>query len=152
MRQVNERIKALDEELKDIEADLEKILLHIPNLPDPEVPVGSTEEDNVEVRRWGEVPQFDFTPRALLGTRRAFGHPRFSRAGKITGSRFVLYQGEGARLERALINFMLDLHTSEHGYKEIFPPFMVNSQSMVGTGQLPSLLKMLLMWPGPTTG
>lgn len=137
MRQVNERIKVLDEELKDIDAGLEKILLHIPNLPDPEVPVGSTEEDNVEVRRWGEVPQFAFTPRAHWEIGELLGILDFPRAGKITGSRFVLYQGEGARLERALINFMLDLHTSQHGYKEIFPPFMVNSQSMVGTGQLP---------------
>ncbi|RJX23504.1 MAG: serine--tRNA ligase [Dethiobacter sp.] len=137
MRNVNERIKTLDEELKEIEENLEKILLHIPNLPDPEVPVGSAEEDNVEVRRWGEAPQFAFSPRAHWEIGELSGILDFPRAGKITGSRFVLYQGEGARLERALINFMLDLHTGEHGYKEIFPPFLVHSQSMVGTGQFP---------------
>jgi seryl-tRNA synthetase len=137
MQLVNERIKSIDEKNKEIETNLEKILLHIPNLPDPQVPLGSAEEDNQEVRRVGNIPEFDFTPRAHWDIGELLGILDFARAGKITGSRFVLYQGLGARLERALINFMLDLHTSEHGYKEIFPPFMVNSQSMVGTGQLP---------------
>lgn len=137
MREVNERIRALDEELKETETSLEKILLQIPNMPDPEVPAGLTEEENLEVRRWGEPPVFSFTPQAHWDIGEFLGILDFPRAGKITGSRFVLYQGEGARLERALINFMLDLHTGEHGYKEIFPPFLVNSQSMVGTGQLP---------------
>lgn len=137
MREVGERIKALDEQLKETEAALEKILLHLPNLPDPDVPVGSTEEDNVEVRRFGEIPKFNFSPRAHWEIGEHLDILDFPRAGKITGSRFVFYRGDGARLERALINFMLDLHTGEHGYKEIFPPFLVNSQSMVGTGQLP---------------
>jgi len=137
MQLVNERIKSIDEKNKEIEISLEKILLHIPNLPDSEVPVGSDEEDNMEVRRFGNIPEFDFEPRAHWDIGELLGILDFPRAGKITGSRFVLYQGLGARLERALINFMLDLHTSEHGYKEIFPPFLVNSQSMVGTGQLP---------------
>ncbi len=137
MRQVGVRIKELDEKYKDLEERLEDILLHIPNLPDPDVPVGFTEEDNMEVRRWGDPPQFDFEPRAHWDLGAALKILDFSCAGKITGSRFVLYQGMGARLERALINFMLDLHTSHHGYTEILPPFMVNSQSMIGTGQLP---------------
>ena len=137
MRLVNERIKELDEEQKQIETAMEKILLHIPNLPDPEVPVGSTEEDNKEVRRWGDIPKFKFNARPHWELGERLGILDFPRAGKMTGSRFVLYKGEGARLERALINFMLDLHTSEHGYKEIFPPFLVHSRSMIGTGQLP---------------
>jgi len=137
MRQVGIRIKELDEQQKEQEERLETILMHIPNLPDPEVPVGFTEEDNQEVRRWGEPTQFDFEPRAHWDLGSALKILDFSCAGKITGSRFVLYRGMGARLERALINFMLDLHTSLHGYTEILPPFMVNSQSMVGTGQLP---------------
>ena len=137
VRQVNERIKALDEQLKEIEMNLEKILLQIPNMPDSEVPIGLTEEENREGRRWGEPPSFDFTPNAHWDIGESLGILDFPRAGKMTGSRFVLYRGEGARLERALINFMLDLHTGEHGYTEIFPPFLVNSQSMVGTGQLP---------------
>ena len=137
MRSVSERIKALDEQLKKTETNLEQILLQIPNMPDPEVPIGLTEEENVEVRRWGDTPRFDFTPKAHWDIGELLGILDFPRAGKTTGSRFVFYQGEGARLERALINFMLDLHTAEHGYKEIFPPFLVNSQSMVGTGQLP---------------
>jgi seryl-tRNA synthetase len=137
MRIVNERIKKLDEAHKEIEANLENILLHIPNLPDPEVPVGSIGDDNKEVRRWGEIPQFKYKPRAHWELGEILGVLDFPRAGKMTGSRFALYLGDGARLERALINFMLDLHTSRHGYKEIFPPFLVHSQSMVGTGQLP---------------
>jgi len=128
MRLVNERIKELDEEQKQIETAMEKILLHIPNLPDPEVPVGSTEEDNKEVRRWGDIPKFKFNARPHWELGERLGILDFPRAGKMTGSRFVLYKGEGARLERALINFMLDLHTSEHGYKEIFPPFFSPQQ------------------------
>lgn len=137
MRLVNERIKELDEEQRQIDTTMEEILLHIPNLPDPDVPVGTAEEDNKEVRRWGDVPQFDFSAKPHWELGEQLGILDFPRAGKITGSRFVLYRGEGARLERALINFMLDLHTSEHGYKEIFPPFLVHSRSMIGTGQLP---------------
>jgi len=137
MRLSNERIRELDEELRELDARLENTLLGIPNLPDAEVPVGALEEDNVEVRRWGEHPRFTFAPKAHWDLGTDLGILDFACAGKITGTRFTLYQGEGARLERALINFMLDLHTEKHGYKEIFPPFMVNSKSMVGTGQLP---------------
>ncbi len=137
MRLSNERIRALDEEIRELDKCLEDILLGVPNLPDPEVPIGAMEEDNVEVRRWGEHPRFDFVPKAHWDLGADLGILDFACAGKITGTRFTLYAGEGARLERALINFMLDLHTEKHGYKEIFPPFMVNSRSMVGTGQLP---------------
>lgn len=137
MRLSNERMRELDEEIRELDARLEAILLSIPNLPDPEVPVGALEEDNVEVRRWGEPPKFDFTPKAHWDVGTDLGILDFACAGKITGTRFALYRGDGARLERALINFMLDLHTEKHGYKEIFPPFMVNSKSMQGTGQLP---------------
>lgn len=137
MQAVNERIKELDGKQKEVEAYLDKILLHLPNIPEPDVPVGTTEEDNLEVRRWGEVPRFDFTPQAHWDLGEDLGILDFPRAGKTTGSRFVFYRGLGAKLERALINFMLDLHTAEHGYKEIFPPFLVHEQSMIGTGQLP---------------
>ncbi len=137
MRQVGEQIKVMDEEVKAMEARMEEILLHIPNIPDAAVPVGSTEEDNVEVRAWGTPPVFDFEPRAHWDLGEGLGILDFPRASKMSGSRFALYKGDGARLERALINFMLDLHTAEHGYREIFPPFLVHGPSMVGTGQLP---------------
>ncbi len=137
MRLTNERIKSMDDERKNLEKRMEKILLHIPNLPDDDVPRGTTEEDNIEIRKWGEPRAFPFEAKAHwdIGTR--LGILDFNRAAKISGSRFALYRGAGARLERALINFMLDLHTTEHGYQEIFPPFLVHRQSMIGTGQLP---------------
>ncbi len=137
MRQVGEQIKVMDEELKAMETRMEEILLHIPNIPDAGVPVGSTEEDNVEVRAWGTPPAFAFEPRAHWDLGEGLGLLDFPRASKMSGSRFALYKGDGARLERALINFMLDLHTAEHGYREVFPPFLVHGPSMVGTGQLP---------------
>ena len=137
MKQVNQRIKELDEELKEKDEKLQDILLRIPNIPDPDVPLGSTEDDNVEVRSFKEPPAFDFKPQAHWDLGAGLGIIDFSRAGKITGSRFALYLEDGARLERALINFMLDLHITEHGYREVFTPFMVNSGSMTGTGQLP---------------
>jgi seryl-tRNA synthetase len=137
MRRVSDQIKALDEKLRRIDAAMEENLLRLPNLPDPAVPPGKDEADNVAVRAWGRLPEFTFNPRPHWDIGEALGIIDFPRAGKITGSRFALYAGDGARLERALINFMLDLHTGEHGYREIFPPFMVNSASMTGTGQLP---------------
>jgi len=137
MRQVGEQVKGMDEELKSIESRMEEILLHIPNIPDAAVPVGVTEDDNVEVRSWGEHPAFDGEPQAHWDLGEALGILDFPRASKMSGSRFALYRGDGARLERALINFMLDLHTSEHGCQEVFPPFLVHGDSMVGTGQLP---------------
>lgn len=137
MRLANERIRELDEELKSIEDHMIQLLLYIPNLPDADVPPGTAEENNMEVRRYGEPPAFTFPPQAHWDLGANLKILDFPAAGKITGTRFALYRSEGARLERALINFMLDLHTGEHGYTEIFPPFMVNSQSMQGTGQLP---------------
>ena len=137
MRQVSVRIKELDEELRRIDTGMEHILLRLPNIPDPMVPPGQDETANREVRSWGGLPEFTFAPRPHWEIGESLGILDFPRAGKIAGSRFALYCADGARLERALINFMLDLHTGEHGYREIFPPFLVNSGSMTGTGQLP---------------
>lgn len=137
MREVSAKIKEFDEQLRSIDADMEMILLSLPNIPDNVVPQGQTEEDNVEVRTWGEKPRFDFEPLAHWDIGEKLGILDFPRAGKITGSRFAVYMGAGARLERALFSFMLDLHTNEHGYCEVFPPFLVNAVSMTGTGQLP---------------
>ena len=137
MRQVSQKIKEMDEELKQFEENLVGTLLTIPNIPHESVPVGISEEDNVEVRKWGEPRKFDFEPLAHWDIGENLGIVDFERAAKVTGARFVFNKGLGARLERALINFMLDLHTDKHGYTEIFPPFMVNRDSMTGTGQLP---------------
>jgi seryl-tRNA synthetase len=137
MRELGERIKALDNNVKDLESTLEKELLSIPNIPNESVPVGLTDEDNVEVRRWGEPPKFDFEPKPHWEIGEKLGILDFERGAKVTGARFTFYKGLGARLERALVNFFLDLHTGEHGYTEFFPPFMVHRNSMVGTGQLP---------------
>lgn len=137
MRQVSITIKELDEKLRQVEGEIEQLLLELPNIPDQVVPHGKDEEDNVEVRRWGDIPVFSYEPLAHWDIGANLDIIDFPRAGKITGSRFALYYGAGARLERALISFMLDLHTSEHGYREVFPPFMVNAASMTGTGQLP---------------
>ncbi|WP_339212715.1 serine--tRNA ligase [Aeribacillus sp. FSL K6-3256] len=137
MRQVGERIKTLDEELKEIEEKLETLILSIPNIPHESVPVGDSEEDNVEVRKWGEIPTFRFEPKPHWEIADQLGILDFERAGKVTGSRFVFYKGLGARLERALISFMIDLHVEEHGYEEVLTPYIVNRTSMIGTGQLP---------------
>ncbi len=137
MREVSGRIKALDEELRSVESEMDYLLLGIPNIPDPDVPRGRDEDDNVEVRRWGSPPEFSFNPLAHWDIGANLDIIDFPRAGKITGSRFALYYGAGAQLERALISFMLDLHTGSHGYREVFPPFLVNADSMTGTGQLP---------------
>ena len=137
MRRVSEEIKTLEQQLREIDSGMEQILLCIPNLPDPAVPPGKDEEDNVEVRTWGTPPSFAFSPRPHWEIGEMLDILDFPRAGKITGTRFALYRGAGARLERALISFMLDLHTMQHGYREIFPPFLVNTASMTGTGQLP---------------
>jgi seryl-tRNA synthetase len=137
MKAVAQQIKDKEEALRAIEEKLHQFAAVIPNLPDPEVPVGPTDEQNVEVRRVGEPPKFDFQPKAHWDIGPALGILDLERATKITGSRFPLLAGKGARVERALINFMLDIHTNEHGYKEILPPFMVNSNSLFGTGNLP---------------
>ena len=137
MRQVGDQIKSFDEELRSVEEDLDKLLMSIPNIPHESVPVGETEDDNVEIRKWGEIPAFEFEPKPHWDVATELGILDFERAAKVTGSRFVFYKGLGARLERALINFMIDLHVEEHGYEEMLPPYMVNRASMTGTGQLP---------------
>ena len=137
MGMVSARIKELDEALKKTDEDLDAILMTIPNLPHASVVCGRGAEDNPVVRVWGEKPQFSFTPRPHWEIGESLNILDFARGAKITGARFTLYRGFGARLERALINFMLDLHTGEHGYTEVLPPFMVNRESMTGTGQLP---------------
>ncbi len=137
MRQVSDAIKDLDETIRILDQQLQQTLLSIPNIPDESVPVGIDESDNVELRRWGEPRQFNFDPKPHWDIGEMLDILDFERGGKVTGARFTFYKGAGAALERALYNFMLDVHTREHGYVEIIPPFMVNSNSMVGTGQLP---------------
>ncbi len=137
MREVGSLIKKLDDELREVEEKLEHLLLSIPNVPHASVPVGETEDDNVEARKWGEVPEFSFEAKPHWDVATGLGILDFERASKVTGSRFVFYKGLGARLERALINFMMDLHMDEHGYTEMLPPYLVNRASMTGTGQLP---------------
>lgn len=137
MRQVGDRIKAMDEEIRTLEADIDTIVLAIPNVPHGSVPVGSSEEDNVEIRRIGDVPEFGFEPKAHWDIAQELGILDFEAAAKVTGSRFVFYKGAGARLERALMNFMMDLHVDQHGYEEMLPPYIVNRDSLTGTGQLP---------------
>src|SRR3972149_5406840 len=137
MQHVSSEIKELDEGLKGKEEMLEKFLLNLPNIPHPSVPSGKTTEDNVEIRKAGSLPNFIFTPREHSEIGERLGILDFERGGKLAGARFTLYKGAGALLERALINFMLDVHTRENGYTEVLPPFMVNRACMTGTGQLP---------------
>ncbi|ABW17584.1 serine--tRNA ligase [Alkaliphilus oremlandii] len=137
MKELSGKIKELDGQVKEVEDQLEYTLLRIPNVPHPDVPQGETDDDNIEVRKWSEPTHFDFEPKAHWDIATDLGIIDFEAASKITGARFALYKGVGARLERALINFMLDLHIEEHGYTEVLPPFMVNRSSMTGTGQLP---------------
>jgi len=137
VRETGERIAALDEQLKGVDEDFRLRLASIPNIPHSSVPTGKSSDDNVEVKRCGEPRKFEFEPKAHWDLGPELGILDFDRAAKITGARFAVYFGLGARLERALINFMLDLHTREHGYTEVLPPFMVNSASLYGTGQLP---------------
>ncbi|PIU41397.1 MAG: serine--tRNA ligase [Candidatus Omnitrophica bacterium CG07_land_8_20_14_0_80_42_15] len=139
MKDVSNRIKELDKRLNEVEEGLNKMLLMIPNVPHSSVPVGPDASHNKIARSWGEIPKFDFKPRTHVEIVELLDIIDLPRASKITGSNFILYKGQGARLERALINFMLDLHTKKHGYTEIFPPFLVNRDSMTGTGQLPKL-------------
>ncbi|HKK04630.1 MAG TPA: serine--tRNA ligase [Gammaproteobacteria bacterium] len=134
---LGDRLKAAEAELAEVQAALDAILMGIPNLPHASVPDGNDENDNVEVRRWGEPPAFEFEPRDHVDLGAAIGGMDFELAAKITGSRFVVMQGAIARLHRALIQFMLDLHVGEHGYTETYVPYMVNADSLRGTGQLP---------------
>jgi seryl-tRNA synthetase len=134
---VSEAIRVSEAPLADIEARFESFMLTVPNLPSPTVKIGKSEHDNREVRRWGEPPKFDFEAKNHWDIGEELAILDFERAAKITGARFTVYSGAGARLERALINFMLDLHTGENGYQEMLPPALVNRASLVGTGQLP---------------
>jgi len=137
MKKVSQELKGLDSIVEEKEKALQDFLLVVPNLPHPSVPAGKDSSDNVEVRRWGEIPKFDFEPKPHWDIGEELRILDFKSGAKITGARFTLYLDLGAKLERALINFMLDLHTREHGYREVLPPFMVNRTSMTGTGQLP---------------
>jgi seryl-tRNA synthetase len=136
-KELRERISELEKTASELDARLRDILAGIPNLPHASVPVGHSADDNVEVRRWGTAPKFDFTPKAHWDLGSQLGILDLERAVKLTGARFAVYWDLGAKLERALANFMLDLHTREHGYTEVLPPYLVNSDSMYGTGQLP---------------
>jgi seryl-tRNA synthetase len=139
MREVGDRIKGLDAELKRLEEESETLAAWIPNLPHASVPPGSTPEQNQQVRTWGEKPRFDFEPKPHWEIATALGLLDFERAAKIAGSGFLLFTGRGARLERALIAFMLDFHTQRHGYTEVSPPHVVRRAALFGTGQLPKL-------------
>lgn len=137
MGQVGEKIKKYDDEVKNIDEKLNEIIMGIPNIPNNSLPVGPDESFNREERRWGEQKKYTFEPKAHWDLGENLNILDFERGAKVTGARFTFYKGLGARLERAVINFMLDTHTGEHGYTEILPPFMVNKNSMIGTGQLP---------------
>ena len=136
MREVSDQIKSLDEEVRELEVSIADLTMAIPNIPHDSVPLGKSEADNVEVRRFSEPKEFQFTPKAHWDIAQDLGILDFEAAAKVTGSRFTFYKGLGARLERALINFMMDLH-SDDGYEEILPPYIVNGDSLRGTGQLP---------------
>jgi seryl-tRNA synthetase len=137
MKKVSQDLKALDGVVEEKERTLQEFLLMVPNIPHSSVPAGKDSADNVEVRRWGEIPSFNFEPKAHWDIGEELGILDFKAGAKIAGARFTLYWDLGAKLERALINFMLDLHTREHGYREVLPPFMANRVTMTGTGQLP---------------
>lgn len=136
MKKVGARIKELDEQIAAMDEEMNGMLLSIPNIPHESVPEGADDQDNVEMRRWGKVPSFDYEPKAHWDIGESLNILDFATAGKITGARFTVYRGLGARLERAIISYFLDTH-SENGYTEILPPYMVNRASMTGTGQLP---------------
>jgi seryl-tRNA synthetase len=137
MRLVGDQIGELDGKVKEVEEKIQTIILNIPNIPHHSVPIGRDEHDNIEVRNWGTPPTFGQAPLAHWEIGEKLNILDFERGGKVTGARFTFYRGLGARLERSLINFMLDIHTGEHGYTEFFPPFIANRDSMTGTGQLP---------------
>ncbi len=137
MKQVSSQIKDLEKQVSRVEEELRELLMLIPNIPHESVPIGEDETHNEVVRTWGEIKEMNFEPRPHWEIGEGLGILDFARAAKLSGARFSLYRGPGALLERALINFMLDIHTREHGYTEVLPPFMVNSACMTGTGQLP---------------
>jgi seryl-tRNA synthetase len=156
VRAMGERIAELDAEASKVDAEFRDVLARVPNIPHESVPVGRSEHDNVEVRRWGTPREFDFTPKAHWDLGPELGILDLERAAKVAGARFAVYWGVGARLERALVQFMLDLHTREHGYQEVLPPFLINSASLYGTGQLPKFAEDLFrceghdLWLTPT--
>ena len=146
-KELREQIQNSEKKAAESEARLREILMALPNLPNASVPVGKGADDNVEARRWGAPPQFDFKPKPHWELGESLGVLDLERAVKLTGARFAVYWDLGARLERALANFMLDLHTREHGYTEVMPPYLVNSESMYGTGQLPKFASDLFRVP-----
>jgi seryl-tRNA synthetase len=137
MREVSDRIKAMDKDLTEVQEELEQVVMAIPNLCDDTVPQGTDDGDNIEIRTWGDIPAFSFTPKTHWEIGEEQGILDFETAAKLAGARFSLLKGFASKLSRALTNFFLDLHTQKHGYTEMLPPFMVNSKSMTGTGQLP---------------
>jgi seryl-tRNA synthetase len=157
MKEMAEEIKANDERIGQLDENLRQFMLTIPNIPHTSVPVGKSAADNVEVRRWGAPPKFDFAPRPHWEVGEAAGVLDFESAVKIAGARFAVYKGAGARLERAIANFFLDVHTREHGYTEILPPFLVNTASLTGVGQLPKFAAEMFhlegtdLWLTPTS-
>jgi seryl-tRNA synthetase len=156
VRAIGDRITALDEKVKELDENFRDLLAGIPNIPHESVPVGRSSDENVEVRRWGTPRQFDFEPKAHWDLGPQLKILDLERAAKISGARFAVYWGMGAKLERALMSFMLDVHTREHGYTEVFPPCMINSASLYGTGQLPKFKEDLFkvengdLWMAPT--
>jgi seryl-tRNA synthetase len=156
MREIGDTIAALDEKLKSVDERFRQMLLSVPNIPHESVPVGRSADDNLEVRRWGKPPEFDFEPQPHWDLGPALNILDMERAAKVTGARFAVYIGLGAKLERALINFMLDVHTREHGYTEVLPPFLINTASLEGTGNLPKFAEDLFhcentdFWLTPT--
>ncbi len=156
VRAMGERMAELDQQAAKLDEEFRDVLARVPNVPHESVPVGKSEQDNVEIRRWGKPPEFTFQAKPHWDLGPALGILDMERAAKVTGARFAVYWGLGARLERALVNFMLDLHTNEHGYKEVLPPFLVNSASLYGTGQLPKFAEDLFhcentdFWLAPT--
>jgi seryl-tRNA synthetase len=137
MKRISDEVKAQDAKVNEIDEKINYIMLRIPNIPNPNVPDGKTDEDNIEIRKWGEPRTFNFEAKAHWDVGVDLDILDFERAGKVSGSRFTILKGLGARLERAVINYFLNTHTEDNGYTEIFPPFMVNRDSMIGTGQLP---------------
>ncbi len=137
MKALSEQVKTLNSQIAEVEEELNQYMLTIPNIPNPTVPAGNSDEDNVEIRRWGEPTKFDFEPKPHWDLGANLGILDPETAAKVSGSRFTFYKDKGARLERAITNFFLDTHTEKHGYTEVFPPFMVSRESMTGTGQLP---------------
>ncbi len=156
VRAIGESVSALDQKAKSADESFRALMAGVPNIPHESVPVGKSADDNVEVRRWGQPRQFDFPPKAHWDLGPELKILDLERATKVTGARFAVYWGMGARLERALINFFLDVHTREHGYTEVLPPFLINSASMFGTGQLPKFQEDLFkientdLWLAPT--